>query len=103
MVPVWKKRRVVKTGMPTHCVGPCEVAIVSDEFDISETSNSAYFSCRKNISEGCSGVMSRSIPSAVTVPSMIACERALGERAQLSFSFAIPWARWRIAPELLGR
>ena len=41
----------------------------SDEHDISETSNSAYFSCRKNISEGCSAVVSRSIASALTRPS----------------------------------
>ena len=29
--------------------------MVSDDIDISDTSNSANFSCRQNISEGCSG------------------------------------------------
>jgi hypothetical protein len=52
----WKNSRVVNTGIATQGVGPCEVAIVSDDIDISETSNSANFSCRQNISEGCSAV-----------------------------------------------
>jgi hypothetical protein len=47
---------VVNTGSMTHCVGACEVAIVIDDIDISDTSNSANFSCRQNISEGCIGV-----------------------------------------------
>ncbi len=52
----WKNSRVVNTGSAIHCVGPWDVAMVSDDIDISETSNSANLSCRQNISEGCKGV-----------------------------------------------
>ena len=86
---MWKKRRIVKIGSATHCVCPCEVAIVSEEHDISETSNSAYFSCRKNISEGCSAVVSSSIASAVIRPSIIGSVRGFAERAHVSLSFGI--------------
>ena len=51
---VWKNLRVVKTGMPTKRSSPFDFAIISDEIDISDTSNSAKRNCRQNSSEGCS-------------------------------------------------
>ena len=73
---------------PTHSVGAFEVAIVNDEIDISETSNSAWCSWRKNISDGCIAVMSSLIASGVTVPSIAGCESTVGESAHDSLSFA---------------
>ncbi len=53
---MWKKRRVVKTGIPTQRSSPLLFAIISDDIDISDTSNSAKWSWRQNISEGWSVV-----------------------------------------------
>src|SRR5436190_6940457 len=63
---LWKNSRVVNTGSATHGVGPCDVAMVSDDIDISDTSNSANFSCRQNISDGCSAVGCSLIASGTT-------------------------------------
>ena len=50
--PVWKKRaRREDRDRDPRRSGRCEVAMISDDSDISETSNSANFSWRQNISE----------------------------------------------------
>ena len=51
--PVWKKRRVVKTGRPTQRSSPAAIAMMSDENDISETSKSPNFNCRQKSSDAC--------------------------------------------------
>ena len=63
---------------------PCDFAIISDEIDISETSNSAKCSCRQNSSDGCSTVGRRSMPSGFTLPSMIGQVRGLEVMPMLS-------------------
>ncbi len=67
---VWKNLRVVNTGMPTKRSSPFDFAIISDEIDISETSNSAKRNCRQNSSEGCSTVGRKSMLSGFTLPSI---------------------------------
>ena len=52
-VVVWKNSRVVNTGMPTNRSSPLDFAIISDDIDISATSNSANRNCRQNSSDGC--------------------------------------------------
>src|SRR5665213_2590566 len=83
----WKKRRVVKTGMPTQRSSPLLFAIISDENDISDTSNSAKWSCRQNISEGWRVLATRSAPSTVTRPSSTGQVRGLDVKAMLNSSF----------------
>ena len=51
---MWKNIRVVNTGMPTKRSSPFDFAIISDDIDISATSNSAKRNCRQNSSDGCS-------------------------------------------------
>src|SRR5258708_5462756 len=81
---VWKNSRVVNTGSATHGVGPRAVAITSDDIDISETSNSANLSCRQNISEGCTAIGVRLMPSGTTSPSISGRVFGLSESAMLS-------------------
>src|ERR1700678_1527955 len=64
----WKSR--VKTGIATHGVGPCDVAIKSDDIDNSETSNSANLSWRQKVSEPPSAVPSNRMPCGLTLPSI---------------------------------
>ena len=72
---------------PTQRSSPLARAIISEENDISDTSKSAKRSCRQNNSDGCTILGTRSMPSAVTVPSRIGHERGLGASARLSWSF----------------
>ena len=81
---VWKNIRVVNTGMPTKRSSPFERAIISDEIDISDTSNSAKRNCRQNSSDGCSTVGTRSMPSGFTRCSMIGQVRGLSVMPMLS-------------------
>ena len=81
---MWKNFRVVNTGMPTKRSSPFERAIISDDIDISETSNSANRNCRQNSSDGCSTVGMRSIPSTSTAPSMTGQVRGLEVMPMLS-------------------
>ena len=85
----WKNSRVVNTGIMTHGVGPCEVAMVSDDIDISDTSNSANFSCRQNISEGCSAVGCSLMASGAMRPSRTARVFSFSDSAMLSVSFSL--------------
>src|SRR5262245_64004900 len=75
---------MVKTGIATQRVSPREVAMSSEDIDISETSNSAKRSCRQNISEGCTMVGTSLIPCGTTRPSMSGRVRSLSESAMLS-------------------
>src|SRR5262245_63226880 len=68
MMLVWKNLRIVKTGIATKRVSPREAAMISDDIDISDTSNSAKRSCRQNISEGCTMVGTSLIPCGATRP-----------------------------------
>src|SRR4029453_1176203 len=65
---------------------PLDLAIISDDTDISATSNSAKRSCRQNSSEGCRTVGTRSIASGVICPSMIGQVRGLDVRPMLNCS-----------------
>src|SRR5262249_12969663 len=84
MMRVWKNLRMVKTGMDTQRVSPREVAISSEDIDISETSNSAKRSWRQNISEGCTIVGTSVMPCGLTRPSRMGRVRSLSESAMLS-------------------
>src|SRR5712691_9999316 len=88
-VVVWKKRRVVNTGMPTKRSSPLDLAIISEDIDISATSNSANRSCRQNNSDGCNTVGTRSIPSGLTAPSMIGQVRGFDVMPRLNWSFMV--------------
>ena len=66
---------------------PRAIALISDENDISDTSKSPNFSWRQNISDGCSGVGTRSMASGDTVPSRIGRLRGLVSSAILSSRF----------------
>src|SRR5262245_28306035 len=70
--------------MPTKRSSPLDFAIISDDTDISATSNSANRSCRQNSSEGCRTVGTRSIASGVTCPSMIGQVRGFEVRPMLN-------------------
>lgn len=83
-MPVWKNRRVVKTGMAVHVRSPLASATSREDSDSSEMSNSPNFSCRQNISDACTAVEVRSTPSTVTVPSSSGRVIALGVSAALS-------------------
>src|SRR5262245_56689578 len=84
MMLVWKNLRMVKTGIATTRVAPREAAMISDDIDISDTSNSAKRSCRQNISEGCTMVGTSVIPCGATRPSSSGRVRSLSESAMLS-------------------
>src|SRR5262245_300330 len=84
MMLVWKNLRMVKTGIATKRVSPREAAMISDDIDISDTSNSAKRSCRQNISEGCTMVGTSVIPCGATRPSSSGRVRSLSESAMLS-------------------
>jgi hypothetical protein len=86
MMLVWKNLRMVKTGIPAQRVSPREAAMMSDDIDISETSNSANRNCRQNISDGCTIVGTSLIPCGVTRPSSSGRVRSLLESAMLSFN-----------------
>ena len=81
----WKNSRVVNTGIATHSVSAFEVAMVSDDIDISETSNSANFNCRQNISEGCRGVARSLMASGWMTPSRMARVFSFSESAMPEF------------------
>ena len=59
------------------------MAIRSEEMDISETSNSAKWSCRQNISEGWAVLTERSIASGCTTPWVIGRVRGLSDNIML--------------------
>src|SRR5262247_4931143 len=59
---VWKNLRMVKTGIATQRVSPRDTEMMSDDIDISDTSNSAKRNCRQNISDGCTMVGTSLIP-----------------------------------------
>ena len=84
MMLVWKNLRMVKTGIATQRVSPRDVEMMSDDIDISETSNSAKRSCRQNISDGCTMVGTSLIPCGRTRPSSSGRVRSLSESAMLS-------------------
>src|SRR5205823_217816 len=86
MMLVWKNLRMVKTGIATQRVSPRDVAMISDDIDISETSNSAKRSCRQNISDGCTMVGTSLIPCGTMRPSISGRVRSLSESAMLSSS-----------------
>jgi hypothetical protein len=58
--------------------------MMSDDIDISDTSNSAKRSCRQNISDGCTTVTTGLIPCGTTRPSISGRVRSLSDRAMLS-------------------
>src|ERR1700733_2539532 len=75
--------------MPTKRSSPRLRIIISSDIDISETSNSAKLSCRQNISAGPRIVLMKSMPSALTRPSMIGRVRGLLVMARLSCRLAM--------------
>ena len=75
---------MVKTGIATQRVSPRDAAMMSDDIDISDTSNSAKRSCRQNISDGCTIVGTSLIPCGTTRPSSSGRVRSLSESAMLS-------------------
>src|SRR3979411_702763 len=99
---VWKKRWVVKTGSPTKRSSPCASAIISEDIDISLMSKSPNLSWRQKISEGCDGVMTRSTPSTVTLPSISGQVRGLAAKLMLSCSLDDVRALFRRDAELLA-
>ena len=84
MMLVWKNLRMVKTGIATQRVSPRDTEMMSDDIDISDTSNSAKRNCRQNISEGCTIVGTSLIPCGTTRPSISGRVRSLSESAMLS-------------------
>ena len=88
MMLVWKNLRMVKTGIATQRVSPRDTEMMSDDIDISETSNSAKRNCRQNISDGCTMVGTSLIPCGTTRPSISGRVRSLSESARLSSSCA---------------
>ncbi len=68
MMLVWKNRRMVNTGIATQRVSPRAVAMMSDDIDISEMSNSANRNCRQNISDGWIMVGRSSMPCGDDAP-----------------------------------
>src|SRR5262245_49034906 len=84
MMLVWKNLRMVKTGIATQRVSPRDTEMMSDDIDISETSNSAKRNCRQNISDGCTMVGRSLIPCGTTRPSIRGRVRSLSESAMLS-------------------
>src|ERR1700737_368636 len=77
---------MVKTGIPTQRVSPRDMEMISDDIDISETSNSEKRNWRQNISEGWTMVGTSLIPCGATRPSMSGRVRSLSESAMLSSS-----------------
>src|SRR5207249_1350952 len=67
----WKNFRVVNTGRPTQRSSPRDLAMRSEENDISDTSKSAKRSCRQKSSDGCTSLGMSVIPSGFTLPSKI--------------------------------
>src|SRR5262249_10985753 len=86
MMLVWKNMRMVKTGIAIQRVSPRDVAMMSEDIDISDTSNSAKRSCRQNISDGCTTVMRGLIPCGTTRPSISGRVRSLSDSAMLNSS-----------------
>jgi hypothetical protein len=84
MMLVWKNMRMVKTGIATQRVSPRDDAMMSEDIDISDTSNSAKRSCRQNISDGCTTVMRGLMPCGTTRPSISGRVRSLSDNAMLS-------------------
>src|SRR5262249_45927665 len=79
-----KNLRMVKTGIAAQRVSPRDAAMMSEDIDISDTSNSAKRSCRQNISDGCTTVTTGLIPCGTTRPSISGRVRSLSESAMLS-------------------
>src|SRR5439155_12652558 len=86
MMLVWKNLRMVKTGIAAQRVSPRDAAMMSEDIDISDTSNSAKRSCRQNISEGCTTVTTGLIPCGTMRPSISGRVRSLSDSAMLSSS-----------------
>src|SRR5262249_19131669 len=84
MMLVWKNLRMVETWMATQGVSPREAAMMREDIDIADTSNSAKRSCRQNISDGCTTVMTGLIPCATTRPSISGRVRSLSDSAILN-------------------
>ena len=80
------KRRDGNTGMATMSC-PRDLAISSEDMDISATSNSPNLSCRQNVSEGFEWVQTRSTPSTGVVPSSSGAMRSYLAETRLSWSF----------------
>src|SRR6266581_3533234 len=70
-ISAWKNFLVVKIGRPTQRSSPFDLAMISDENDISDTSKSAKRSCRQKSSDGCTALGMSVIPSGLTLPSKI--------------------------------
>jgi hypothetical protein len=87
MMRVWKNSRDVKTGIAAQSFAPCEVAIISEDNDISDTSKSPYFSWRQNISDGWIAVARKRMACAVTSPSSSGRVFSLSASARLRSSF----------------
>jgi len=86
---VWKNLRMVNTGIATQRLSPRETDMISEDIDISETSNSENRSCRQNISDGCTTVGTSVIPCGDTRPSINGRVRSLSESAMLSWSWVV--------------
>src|SRR6266566_7387025 len=86
-ISAWKNFLVVKIGRPTQRSSPFDLAIISEENDISETSKSAKRSCRQKSSDGCTELGMRVMPSGFTLPSNIGQVLGLDAIAMLSGMF----------------
>src|SRR4051812_50122318 len=63
--------------------------MVSDDIDISETSNSANFNCRQNISDGCNAVGCSLIAAGAIRPSRTARVFSFSDSAMLNSSLSV--------------
>src|SRR5206468_13063543 len=70
-ISAWKNFLVVKIGRPAQRSSPFDLAMISEENDISETSKSAKRNCRQKSSDGCTSLGMSVIPSGFTLPSKI--------------------------------
>ena len=63
--------------------------MVSDDIDISDTSNSANFNCRQNISDGCNAVGCSLMASGAIRPSRTARVFSFSDSAMLNSSLSV--------------
>ena len=75
---------MVKTGIAVQFRRPRDAAMVSEDSDISEISNSRYRSCRQNISDRCMALTCQSTPCGRTRPASIGSVIGFRETARLS-------------------
>ena len=71
MISVWKNFLVVNIGSPSQRSSPLDLAISSEENDISDTSKSANRNCLQKSSDGWIALGIRVTPSGLTFPSKI--------------------------------